>query len=77
MVWTPEEAFTFCKLADTPARARSWAKIANAIFEACGDESKAKRIASQAIFHKINRLTKARARKNRDTLMKPFQGRLL
>lgn len=49
MPWPPSAAQKKDKDADTPAKQRKWAKIANAVLKKTGDEALAIRTASRAV----------------------------
>jgi len=47
--WTPDDAQSHTKAANTPAKREKWAAIANSVFKKDGDEGKAIRIADAAV----------------------------
>lgn len=49
MPWTPRDAYSHTKKADSPAKQRQWAHVANAILEESGDEARAIREANAAV----------------------------
>jgi hypothetical protein len=49
MPWNPSDAISHTHLATTPARARQWAHISNAILKKTGDEARAIREANAAL----------------------------
>lgn len=53
MPWTAEHAQKFTKKADTPAKQKQWADIANKVKEDTGDDSQAIQAANSAIKHGV------------------------
>jgi len=49
MPWSPADAPSHTKAADTPALQRLWAKVANEQLQKTGDEGRAIRIANAAV----------------------------
>jgi len=62
MPWTPRDAYSHTKKADTPSKQRQWAHVANSIFEESGDEARAIREANAAVA--ANRSRTPRKRKS-------------
>jgi len=58
MPWTARDARRFTKKADTPAKRRKWAKIANKALESGKSEASAVRIANAAISGKSKKKKK-------------------
>lgn len=50
--WTPAQAKSHTKKADTPEKKEKWAKVANSALKQYGDEGKAIRIANAAVGKK-------------------------
>lgn len=54
MPWAPEDASKHTKKADTPAKQRRWAEIANRTLEEHGDEGRAIRTANAAVAKRVS-----------------------
>lgn len=58
MPWTPKDASHSTRKADTPAKRRQWAHVANSALDRTGDDGLAKRLANAVIKNHPSRKRK-------------------
>ena len=54
MPWAPSDAEKHTKKADTPAKQRQWANVANNTLDKTGDEARAIREANAVVARKVS-----------------------
>lgn len=52
MPWKPKDSKRFTHKADTPAKQKKWAEVANTVLRQTGDEGRAVRTANKSIVGK-------------------------